>query len=1022
MRRPRTLGLLLAMIALPSLSASLSGAHGEATVIARPDSIILSRASLPGGLCVVIGSDPMDAAIELGRTGRFLVHVLETNLEKLGETRARVREQGLYGLVTVAPHTAGVSLPFAENLVNAIIVGRGTATPIAEVRRVLAPRGVVLASPGDAGALSTAGLQAEVHGAGADAWAIGVKPWPTEMDEWTHPRHGPGGNAVSNDRMVGPPERVRWVAGPSVEISNAVSAGGRVYYGGVWARDGFNGLRLWEKPLRPSPARGDFGYRLAPGSVAPVACGDRLLVVTEGKLLALDGARGEVVFEYAEAGSPAEVLSIDGLIVVVDSQSVGVLDAESGKLLWRRKVSEPKYAVAGAGAVYFLEGVARRDEPMSVLAIDLATGEPRWRRGQDEFPWLPLVRRTVTHRDSLAMEVSTLADEKAGNAIHVASVKDGQLLFSHEFVPGMNHAKQARAMFSGDLLWVLKWLRCDGLDPLTGAVAHSHPAAQTHCFPPVATTRFMFSGEMELVDLVTGDLFDGHHITKAACGRDAGWIPANGLLNLCPKHCVCWPMLRGYTALAPAASDGSLPKELERLTFPVDRGVDAPVATAALSADEWPMYRHDSWRSGATSAKVDADLNTLWSVELGSWPEGPIGQDWRDNPFVRGPITAPVIAGGLVYVARPDAHEIVALDAATGQVRWRGTVQGRVDTPPTIHKGLCLFGTKAGWVYALRAHDGRLAWRLRAAPGEDQIVAYGQIESPWPVAGSVLAIDDVVYFAAGRQPLADGGILVFAVEAATGHVEWVRRIDGLSPIHFRSYGLPEGQFPRSMAYCCNALEYDNIDLLHREGDSVAMSRWLFDRAGGEMQVKATEAFALLTMGGSSVVVPRGSWSYAPRNQPRLPGGAPPVRPLVAFRNGTVYGATSDMRSLYRRDFDAAGAEQFNRTWITGWAQSERFRNKESEIWQSDRMASNAAWQVDVFPEVEPKNAIAALVATADKLFVAGREGGLTVLSAADGNRLAGRELPAPIWDGMAAAGGRLFVSTQEGTLVCLGRD
>ncbi|MDZ7616062.1 MAG: PQQ-binding-like beta-propeller repeat protein, partial [Patescibacteria group bacterium] len=512
------------------------------------------------------------------------------------------------------------------------------------------------------------------------------------------------------------------------------------------------------------------------------------------------------------------------------------------------------------------------------------------------------------------------------------------------------------------------------------------------------------------------------HITKAACGRDAGWIPANGLINLCPKHCVCWPMLRGYTALAPAAENGRLPEELEKCEFPLQRADDVPLDSEAVAAGDWPMYRHDGWRSAAASTEVAAELNPLWSVELGGWPEGPIGKDWRDNPFVRGPITAPVIAGGLVYVARPDAHEIVALDAANGQVRWRGTVQGRVDTPPTIHKGLCIFGTKAGWVYALRADDGRLAWRLRAAPGEEQIVAYGQIESPWPVAGSVLAMDGVVYFAAGRQPLADGGILIFAVEAATGRIEWVRRIGDLSPIHFRSYGLPEGEFPRSMAYCCNALEYDNIDLLHREGESVAMSRWFFDRANGEMDVRPTEAFALLTIEGASVVTPRSSWSYAPRNQPRLPGGAPPVRPLVAFRNGTVYGATSDMRSLYRRDFNAATAEQFNRTWITGWAQSDRFRNKHDEIWQSDRMASEAAWQVAVFPKAGPGNAIASLVATADRLFLAGKEGGLVVLSAAHGSRLAERELPAPIWDGMAAAGGRLFVSTQAGTLICLGRD
>lgn len=94
-------------------------------------------------------------------------------------------------------------MPFAENLANAILVGQGSETPMSEVRRVLAPRGVVLAPSGETNALATAGLEPEAHAAGENTWAMGVKPWPAEMDEWTHPRHGPGGNAVSADLPAG---------------------------------------------------------------------------------------------------------------------------------------------------------------------------------------------------------------------------------------------------------------------------------------------------------------------------------------------------------------------------------------------------------------------------------------------------------------------------------------------------------------------------------------------------------------------------------------------------------------------------------------------------------------------------------------------------------------------------------------------------------------------------------------------------------------------------------------------------
>ena len=51
----------------------------------------------------------------------------------------------------------------------------------------------------------------------------------------------------------------------------------------------------------------------------------------------------------------------------------------------------------------------------------------------------------------------------------------------------------------------------------------------------------------------------------------------------------------------------------------------------------------------------------------------------------------------------------------------------------------------------------------------------------------------------------------------------------------------------------------------------------------------------------------------------------------------------------------------------------------------------------------------------------GRQGGmLAALSAADGKTLAKIKLPSPpVWDGMAAASGKLYVGLEEGTVACL---
>jgi outer membrane protein assembly factor BamB len=86
--------------------------------------------------------------------------------------------------------------------------------------------------------------------------------------------------------------------------------------------------------------------------------------------------------------------------------------------------------------------------------------------------------------------------------------------------------------------------------------------------------------------------------------------------------------------------------------------------------------------------------------------------------------------------------------------------------------------------------------------------------------------------------------------------------------------------------------------------------------------------------------------------------------------------------------------------------------------RSQRLARNAAWTAPVFEEDE----VAAMVLAGDRLFLAGRNGGLAVLDAADGSQKGEYDLPAPVWDGMIAAGGRLYVTTKEGRVLCLGKS
>lgn len=990
---------------------------------------------LRGGLVVQLGASETRAAAELSLSGRYLIHVLDRNEETVRAAQGRLRQQGHYGLVWAEHHSDTSRLSYAENTVNLVVV-RDYTVPVKELMRVLTPGGsLVVTNPElqTAAKLEAGGFHSVTK---VDSNLVARKPWPEAMDVWSHPRHAADGNAVSRDTLVGPPDRVRWIAAATSEVEGMVTAGGRNFYGGILARDSFNGLRLWHRSLKSGDNNPEAFElpRLSRDGARPIASDRLLFAVLQNRPVALDAKTGEVVVEFGDMINPTAVIHDGMRVIAADSGSVRAFGGEDGAEIWKVAAAEPRNVVTDGKIVAFIQGNLRRGDKAEAVALDAEKGVVTWRRG--DYPWLPHTTRTVLAKGQLVFEVSTLNDHDKGNGIHVVSAETGEHSWSKEYPPGMNHARQARAMFLENDLWILhggkintsdrsklkrEQIRISALNPLTGETRVTYPAGLTHCFPPVATPNFMFAGELDLTDLNSGEVI-ANRITKANCSRENGWVPANGLVYTTPKHCTCWPMLRGFVAMAPAAekeSPATLP--VDQIQFPLEKGLAKadPAATNPQSND-WPLYRSDRWRSASSAGPGPKQLRQQWSVALETQSEstkfsGPILHDWKDNPVVKGPISAPTIANGLAYVARPNAHELIAIDASSGEIRWRFTANGRLDTPPTIHRGLCLFGSAMGWVYALRADTGEVVWRLRAAPADERIVAYGQLESPWPVPGTVLVMDDVAYFAAGRQPLADGGILVFAVDPLTGKRHWVSRINTV---------------PQKGFYENSGLEFDPFDILHAEGDGLAMSRWVMSLDGKDVAVDKWNAFAKLDTGGGEVWVPRGSWTYGARHQHRFRGEAP-RRPLVVFRGDNVYSSLNGTTVVFRRDFDLDKGEKFDSKWITGWKAAQLAR-EDGKPYRTYRIAQGAKWAKDPFAEPgskqeEPKpgtqlyNRIHAMALSGDgKLYVVHQDGRLKVLSTANGDVLSEAQVPSPAWDGLAIAQGRLYLSTKSGELICLG--
>ena len=106
------------------------------------------------------------------------------------KAREHLKELGIYGPASVERFD-GERLPYADNLVNLVVMENLGRLTVSEAMRVLAPGGV---------------LYAKQDG----RWRKTVKSRPGDIDEWTHFLHDASGNAVAHDQVVGPPGRLQW--------------------------------------------------------------------------------------------------------------------------------------------------------------------------------------------------------------------------------------------------------------------------------------------------------------------------------------------------------------------------------------------------------------------------------------------------------------------------------------------------------------------------------------------------------------------------------------------------------------------------------------------------------------------------------------------------------------------------------------------------------------------------------------------------------------------------------------------
>jgi outer membrane protein assembly factor BamB len=1003
---------------------------------------------------------------------------------------------GSYGPVAV-DRFDGAHLPYVNDSVNLLIVEHGWQVPGEELVRVLAPRGQALIAP-DADVKGLQHLPAEAI-PGLAGWVRLTEPVPSDVDQWTHFLHDASGNAVAGDLQVGSPTHLRWVAGPRwcrshempSSVGAVVTANGRIFTildegpTGVFeklpatcrlvARDAANGALLWKVPLlrwqeEDGTGRGNRWniHHTIPRRL--VVGGDRVYVTlqfVESPVSVLDAATGKVIIQALEGTEGAdEILLADGVLIVKRTQarSVGAtvrmrrtdlqdtlvaVDAKTGQLLWRLPdVHVMPYVLAAArGRVVY-------HDMKALICLDIRSGKEVWRVPHDLGTPLGGETNLLIAQDVVLFHGRPLTNappldqtkkkKSARNsqkkALTAFSLEHGKQLWD---APGYRPwsgacTQPTDVFFANNLVWCGNSLQ--GRDLYTGEVKKTvtvdeliSPGHHYRCHRAKATENFLILPKRgaEFVDL-QGAAHMRNDWLRAPCFTGA--TPANGLFYIPPSQCFCYPGVKvsGFLAMSAGKPQELQPSGLDLL----ERGrAYQQVTPMAISENDWPMYRRDVRRSGSTTAHVEPEVRRKWERQLAS-----VG-------------TQPVVVGQRIWVAEKDTHRVRCLDARTGQPLWQFTAGGRIDSSPTIYEGLVLFGCRDGFVYCLRATDGTLAWRYRAAAGRERLVSFEQIESLWPVHGSVLVQDGVVYFAAGRSSFLDGGIMVYALDALTGEVQGHHLLEGPWPDVTKDVGTPfamEGALP---------------DLLVSDGTHLYMQRIKFDAQLNRLPTPQLSPLGELDMGSNHLVATGGFlddtgfdrlyWMYGKL----WPGfyfaqHAPKAGQLIVFDDSRTYAVKYFYQRfmwsprfvpedagylLFADDNDnqpdlAKNQQDMGLKWLPKQSYTSNYRRggrgsekgtgyirREPPRWQHFvpiRIRAMALADTHLFAVGPPD-----VVETQDPIaFFEGRRGSLlNVYSKEDGSLIKSHQLEeSPVFDGLSVAGDRLYLVTQDGKLVCFG--
>ncbi len=435
--------------------------------------------------------------------------------------------------------------------------------------------------------------------------------------------------------------------------------------------------------------------------------------------------------------------------------------------------------------------------------------------------------------------------------------------------------------------------------------------------------------------------------------------------------------------------------------------VSIALAYCPAKAANWPTYLHDNHRNAVTSEKLAPPLSLVWVhsaryAPQSAWP-APAKQDFYhggrrlDPRAIFDRAYQVVVASGSLYYASPANHEVYCLDVGTGKVQWGFFAAGPVRLAPTIWEDKVYFGSDDGWVYCLSARDGALVWKYRPGPGSRLLPGNGHVISLWPVRSGVLIEGNIAYACAGLFP--DQGVYLCALEANSGKELWKKKVGCSSQGYLVTAGgrlfVPTGRtgpavFERESGKSARGnLSGASGTYLVATGDKLFFQRTHYQRSLGVAGTTYTHPadFVVLKAG---VAYFHGKRDISALNFDHYPAWREELDELESRR-----------RKIVRQDPEPSDSNKQEYELDKVLRRLDELEKKLEACLLWKRMPGMPSYS---------------FILAGDVLF-SGRDGEVVAISIEDGKEVWSGQVSGKAY-GLAAAQGRLFVSTDKGKIYC----